>query len=230
MKKFFLFFTLCLSMLLNAQDSLQKVKWYRHPAFTIPTPSVLVAGYGLAVFGKHELITSSYKVRDYRNTHYANFHTHADDFIVYACPAACMTVRLCGGKTKNNFKNQLINYGASLIFANAIIQPLKYSTKILRPDGSTYNSFPSGHTTAAFVGAEMFHQEMKGLGWGYSVAGYAVATSVGCMRMLNNRHWFSDVLVGAATGMLSTKLVYFVRDKIEKKKLRNRSKTKQKIE
>jgi membrane-associated phospholipid phosphatase len=204
----------------QSQDSIQKIKWYKRPAFTIPTAPILLTGYGLAVFDKRELITSSYKVREYRNTHYANFHTRVDDYLLYACPATSLTIRLCGGKTKNDFKNQLINYGASLLLANAIVQPLKYGIKTLRPDGSSKNSFPSGHTTAAFVGAELFHQEMKDMGWGYSVAGYTVASAVGCMRILNNRHWFSDVLVGAATGILSTKLIYFGREKLKGRKKR----------
>ena len=93
------------ALFISAQDSLaQKVKWYKHPVFTISTPSALTIGYGLCVFGKHELLTSSYKVREYRNTHYANFHTHADDYLVFGAPAAAITLNLCGVKTKNNLK------------------------------------------------------------------------------------------------------------------------------
>ena len=36
----------------------------------------------------------------------------------------------------------------------------------------------------------------------YAVGGYAVATFTGVMRVLNNRHWISDVLSGAGIGIL----------------------------
>ena len=87
----------------------------------------------------------------------------------------------------------------------------------MRPDGSTYNSFPSGHTATAFVGAEFMHQE---LGWHspwYSFAGYTMATATGILRIANNRHWLGDVIAGAGIGMLTTKLSYLVAEKIEKK-------------
>ena len=35
-----------------------------------------------------------------------------------------------------------------------------------------------------------------------------MATTVGVMRVLNNRHWVSDVLAGAGIGILSTNLAY----------------------
>jgi membrane-associated phospholipid phosphatase len=40
------------------------------------------------------------------------------------------------------------------------------------------------------------------------MSGYAVATSVAGIRILNNKHWFSDVLVGAGIGMVATRLIY----------------------
>ncbi len=35
-----------------------------------------------------------------------------------------------------------------------------------------------------------------------------MATGVGAMRVMNNRHWISDVMVGAGIGILSTNLAY----------------------
>ena len=46
----------------------------------------------------------------------------------------------------------------------------------------------------------------------YSVAGYGVATATGVMRVLNNRHWISDVLSGAGIGIMSTELAYALSD------------------
>lgn len=83
----------------------------------------------------------------------------------------------------------------------------------MRPDGSTRNSWPSGHTATAFVSATILHKEygLTRSPW-YSVAGYGIATMTGVMRVLNNRHWVSDVLSGAGIGIFSTELAYGLSD------------------
>jgi hypothetical protein len=55
------------------------------------------------------------------------------------------------------------------------------------------------------------------------VAGYGVATATGVMRVLNNRHWISDVMSGAGIGIMSTELGYALCDLMFKQKglLRN---------
>ena len=40
-------------------------------------------------------------------------------------------------------------------------------------------------------------------------AAYGVATTVGVMRMANNKHYISDVLFGAGLGILSMKAAYW---------------------
>ena len=88
-----------------------------------------------------------------------------------------------------------------------VVNILKYSTQVMRPDNTSENSFPSGHTAFAFNLAEVLHQEFKDKPLVY-ITGYTIATTVGAMRILNNRHWFTDVMVGAGIGMAATKLVY----------------------
>ena len=78
-----------------------------------------------------------------------------------------------------------------------------------RPDGSDAKSFPSGHTGTAFAGAELVRREY---GWGWGSAAYAVATATAVMRMYNNKHWFSDVLMGAGVGILSANIGYWLRE------------------
>jgi membrane-associated phospholipid phosphatase len=94
-----------------------------------------------------------------------------------------------------------------------------------RPDGSSNNSFPSGHTANAFMGAEFLYQEYKDVSPWYGIAGYVVATGTGLFRMYNNRHWFSDVVAGAGFGILSTKVAYWIypwmKEKIFKEKTKN---------
>jgi membrane-associated phospholipid phosphatase len=90
------------------------------------------------------------------------------------------------------------------------VQSIKNITKVQRPEGFGKNAFPSGHTATAFAGAEFLRQEYKEVSPWYGIAGYAVATTTGILRMYNNMHWFRDVVAGAGFGILSTKLAYWL--------------------
>jgi membrane-associated phospholipid phosphatase len=72
--------------------------------------------------------------------------------------------------------------------------------------GDDYQSFPSGHTTAAFAFASTVSRETQmwwpRSRWYVGTVMYGVATLVGLSRMYNNLHWASDVLGGAAIGTL----------------------------
>jgi membrane-associated phospholipid phosphatase len=73
--------------------------------------------------------------------------------------------------------------------------------------GSDYQSFPSGHTSAAFAAAAAVTSESRrwwpGAIWVVGPAMYGGATLVGLSRMYHNRHWASDVVLGAGIGTFS---------------------------
>ncbi len=74
-------------------------------------------------------------------------------------------------------------------------------------DGSKENSsFPSGHTTVAFAAATVFASEYKSYRI-VPVIAYSAATLIGISRITENKHWATDVFVGAALGFLSGKQV-----------------------
>lgn len=70
--------------------------------------------------------------------------------------------------------------------------------------GGQYQSFPSGHTVAAFAAAAAVTSETSrwwpSTRWIIGPAMYGGATLVGLSRMYNNKHWASDVMMGAAIG------------------------------
>ena len=70
--------------------------------------------------------------------------------------------------------------------------------------GDSYRSFPSGHSVAAFAAAAAVVNETSrwwpDLKWVIGPAMYGGAGLVGLSRMYNNRHWASDVMMGAAIG------------------------------
>jgi membrane-associated phospholipid phosphatase len=79
-----------------------------------------------------------------------------------------------------------------------VIQATKFATGRSRPDGSNSQSLPSGHTASAFATAAVVHRE---LGWKAGIPAYAFAAWVGASRMEANKHYMSDVLLGAGVGI-----------------------------
>ena len=153
-----------------------------------------------------------------------DFKTGIDDYSQYFGPALTVGLKLAGYEGRSDWPRLLASAGMSYGIMAAIVNGIKYTAKEMRPDGSQANSWPSGHTATAFVGASLLHKEygLTRSPW-FSVAGYGVATATGVMRVLNNRHWISDVMSGAGIGIMSTELGYALCDLMFKGKglLRN---------
>jgi len=82
--------------------------------------------------------------------------------------------------------------------------------------GDAYRSFPSGHTVSAFAAAAAVTAETSrnapNTTWIVAPILYGGAALVGVSRMYNNRHWASDVIVGAGIGTFAgLKVVRFNR-------------------
>ena len=153
-----------------------------------------------------------------------DFKTGIDDYAQYFGPAMVVGLKLGGYEGRSDWPRLLSSAGMSYAIMAAFVNGIKYTAKEMRPDGSTANSWPSGHTATAFVGASLLHKEygLTRSPW-WSVAGYGVASATGVMRVLNNRHWISDVMSGAGIGIMSTELGYALCDLMFKGKglLRN---------
>lgn len=74
-----------------------------------------------------------------------------------------------------------------------------------------YRSFPSGHSLTAFAAAAAVTEETRRWWphstWYVAPLMYGGATLVGVSRMYNNKHWASDVVVGAAIGIFTGRRV-----------------------
>ena len=132
-----------------------------------------------------------------------------DDYVQYLPAASVFLFSNLGFKAKHSIKERLIVGATAYAITAALVNGIKYTTKIHRPDGSAFNSFPSGHTATAFTGMELLWQEYKDENIWVGISGYAIATTVGAMRLYNNRHWVGDVCVGAGIGILSTRIAYW---------------------
>jgi membrane-associated phospholipid phosphatase len=184
-----------------------KTKWYKTRLVkAIAVPTVLI-GYGVSCIQNHG-IYSSYDARRDIQKGFSGFHTSIDDYLIYAPYVELVALNLFKIKCRNDFINVALLTVKTELIMTAMVFSLKNITHIQRPDGTQFNSFPSGHTSEAFAAASIVHKEFKHKSVWYGVGAYTIAASVGVFRMLNNRHWESDVFAGAGFGILAAHLAY----------------------
>ena len=114
----------------------------------------------------------------------------------------------------HNWPRFLVNTGASVVVAYGVKTALKAMIKEERPDHSDNKSFPSGHAAMAFAAARSIDKEFRKDCIWIPIAGYAAATAVGIQRVARDRHHWYDVLAGAAVGVGSAELTWWLSDKL----------------
>ncbi|GAB3841341.1 phosphatase PAP2 family protein [Hymenobacter jeollabukensis] len=184
-----------------------KQPWYRGKLVRATAIPALLIGYGASTINGNGFY-SSYDARNDIRRQFPNFHTKVDDYLILAPYAELALVELAGVEGRNDRLNTLLVILKSEAIFGLSTYVIKNTTKVLRPDGSTRNSFPSGHTAQAFLAASIVHTEFRDKSQWYGIGAYTIASSVGVLRMLNNRHWQSDVVAGAGLGILSAHLGY----------------------
>jgi membrane-associated phospholipid phosphatase len=90
------------------------------------------------------------------------------------------------------------------ILTEMLVEPLKFATHRLRPDGSDHQSFPSGHAAITFATATVIERH---LGWRKSILAYVIASHVAASRLYDNKYHLSDVIFGAAVGSIAGRTV-----------------------
>ena len=91
---------------------------------------------------------------------------------------------------------------------------LKHSIHELRPDRSDNSSFPSRHSSWAFAASTMLSNELYAYSPWWSVCAQAAASAIAYQRVAARKHYASDVIAGAAIGIASTELGYWLGRKI----------------
>jgi membrane-associated phospholipid phosphatase len=134
----------------------------------------------------------------------------------WAPAASTFALGFAGVKGAHKFIDRALIFGMAELIQSSVVASIKKVSKETRPNGQSDQSFPSGHTSNAFTGAELMRLEYKDVSPWYGVYGYVLAATTGFLRMYNNKHWLSDVLAGAGTGILSTDLSCFLYPKIKK--------------
>ncbi|GAB3223236.1 hypothetical protein GCM10027346_02050 [Hymenobacter seoulensis] len=184
-----------------------KRPWYQGKLVRATIVPALLIGYGASTINNNGFYSSFDARRDIQKQ-FPGFHTRVDDALIFVPYLELAAATLAGVESRNDRLNTVLVIVKSEVIMGALVLGLKNTTNVLRPDGSTRNSFPSGHTAQAFLAASIVHTEFRHKSQWYGVGAYTVATSVAALRMLNNRHWQSDVVAGAGIGILSAHLGY----------------------
>lgn len=137
------------------------------------------------------------------------------DYSVGSLPlVANWVMKAAGVKSRSRLERMLTANAMAYGLSVGMTEGLKNTVKETRPDHTDRRSFPSGHTSFAFVSASILSREYGHLSPWVTVGGYVAATSTQMLRVRHNRHWMNDLYMGAGTGMVSTNLAYFITDRI----------------
>ena len=192
--------------LLTAPDTVKKL--HSNPLSLVPP--IAMISYGALSFVVHPIRRVDYYVKGEIAKTDPTFSSKAESYFQFAPVIIVYSLNLAGIHGKNTFIDRTALLGLSGTILGVSALATKHLTHRLRPNGNDYLSFPSGHTSTAFMGAEFMAQEYDAKSPLYGVLAYTIATTTGVFRMYNRDHWFSDVVAGAGFGILSTKAAYLI--------------------
>jgi membrane-associated phospholipid phosphatase len=184
-----------------------KAPWYKGKLVKASIVPALLIGYGVYTFDGGGFYTNQQANRDIHKL-FPTYRTRLDDFLIFAPYLELGAVALAGVESRDDRINTgLVILKSELIMLTSVFA-IKNLTQETRPDGSDNLSFPSGHTAQAFLAASIVHTEFRDKSQWYGIGAYTIATSVAALRMINSKHWQSDVVAGAGIGILSAHLGY----------------------
>lgn len=190
---------------IGAIDPIKRSWLRRNPYKAVVAPVVLV---GLGAVLIQNPVYDRFDFKRDLNSVFSNFGgTKIDDYLIYSPYVGLLALNLGKIPCQNDFINTTLIIVKAEIINLALTFGLKYITDIQRPNGNKY-AWPSGHTSEAFLAATIVNREYRYKSPWIGVAAYGVAGTVGLFRMLNNKHWLSDVVAGAGIGILSANLTY----------------------
>ncbi|MES2388589.1 MAG: phosphatase PAP2 family protein [Bacteroidota bacterium] len=181
-------------------------KWYKGKLLRASVVPVVLIGYGISTINNHGFYSSYSAKTDVRHL-FVDYRNHIDNYLQFAPFLELGIIKLLKVETENDGINLLLLIAKAELLDNATVQITKRLTNITRPDGGQY-SFPSGHTAQAFMAATIVYKETRNRSPWYGIGAYTMAAGVAGLRMVNNRHWESDVFAGAGVGILSAQVAY----------------------
>ena len=104
-----------------------------------------IAALGFLVKGQKK------NFRTIRNNFQPKFHHEYDNYTQYLPLALTYGLKLAGVEGRSSWSRLLVSNAFSAATMAALVNSMKYTTKEMRPDGTSANSFLSGHTATAFM-------------------------------------------------------------------------------
>ena len=184
-----------------------KKPFFKSKGFRATIVPAILIGYGVSTINDHGFYSSYDAKKDVRNL-FGNYRNHIDNYLQFAPYLEVGGVLLAGIESRDDRVNLGLLVLKSELIMLSSVYVVKTLTAIQRPDDSANNSFPSGHTAQAFLAASIVHNEFRDKSQWYGIGAYTLATGVAAFRMINNKHWESDVVAGAGFGILSAHLAY----------------------
>ena len=184
-----------------------KKPFYKSKVFKAAIVPAVLIGYGAYTFNGGGFYTNQDARRDIRRL-FPQSNTRVADYLIFAPYLELGAVALAGVESRNDRINVLLVIAKSEAIMLSSTFIVKALSKEERPDGSDNLSFPSGHTAQAFLAASIVHTELRDKSQWYGIGAYTLATGVGVLRMVVDKHWQSDVVAGAGFGILSAHLAY----------------------
>lgn len=202
---------------INIADTLKKdlftapdtVQHLRSRLVSLIPPAALMV-YGSSSFYLQPVRRVDYWVYNEAREHTVVPTSKFENIVQYAPMALTYGLNLVGVHGKNTFLDRTLILVLAQGMTQGVTSFTKHRTYRERPDGSDNLSYPSGHTSNAFAGAEFMAQELGDVSPWYTVLGYTCATVTGISRISHKDHWFSDVVTGAGLGILCTKGAYLL--------------------
>lgn len=177
---------------------------FRPSQLIVPSVLITVGSIGVCNGWFHSINND---IKDGMNGWRKNAYVKIDDYLQYLPAAANVGLGLTGIKAKHPLKERIAVTATAYIAMGIMVNVTKRAVGEKRPDSDARNSFPSGHTATAFMGAELVRKEY---GCTAGVCAYTLAAGVAVMRLYNNRHWLNDVFAGAGMGILSAKIGFWL--------------------
>ena len=85
--------------------------------------------------------------------------TETDNYTQFFGPVLTVGLKVAGYEGRSDWPRLLASTVMSYGIMTGLTESLKHTVKEMRPDGSTADSWPSGHTATSFVGATILHRE-----------------------------------------------------------------------
>ncbi|MCQ2187951.1 MAG: phosphatase PAP2 family protein [Bacteroidales bacterium] len=153
-----------------------------------------------------------YDMRSLRNALDPQFSYDYGNWIQYFSGAAVWGLKACGVPSRYDWGQMAVAHAGGAVASLILDHGPKWVIDRMRPDGSRANSFPSGHTTTAFLTATWLQKEYgDSLPWLCGI-GYGMATLTAQQRILRNKHWTTDTMAGAVLGVAAAELGYWLSD------------------